>query len=120
MGLIKEELGEKIITEFVALRPETYSYLKDDDKNVRKAKGIKQLIKRILKSNDYKNCLFKSGIILKSQQRFKSEEHCLYTAEVNKIALSSNDDKRWQTFDINRTYPYGTNPFKVCKKKKRC
>ena len=42
MGLIKEELGEKIITEFVALRPETYSYLKDDDKNVRKAKGIKQ------------------------------------------------------------------------------
>ena len=37
MGLIKEELGEKIITEFVALRPETYSYLKDDDK-----KGIKQ------------------------------------------------------------------------------
>ena len=37
-----------------------------------------------------------------------------YTEEVNKIALSSNDDKRIQTFDGTETYPYGTNAFKVC------
>ena len=38
----------------------------------------------------------------------------MYTEEVNKIALSSNDDKRIQTFDKVTTYPYGTNVFKVC------
>ena len=75
----------------------------------------KSVIKRILKFNDYKNCLFKNEIILKSQQRFKSEEHCVCTEEVNKIALSSNDEKRLQMFDRIRTYPYGLNAFKVCK-----
>ena len=39
-------------------------------------------------------------MILKSQQRFKSERHDVYTEEINKIALSSNDDKRLQTFDF--------------------
>ena len=38
----------------------------------------------------------------------------MYTKEVNKIALSSNDDKRKQTFDMVNTYLYGTNVFKVC------
>ena len=43
---------------------------------------------------NYKNCLFNDKIILKSQQRFKSYFHEVYTEEVNKTALSSNDDKR--------------------------
>ena len=38
----------------------------------------------------------------------------MYTEEVNKIALSSNDDKRLQTHDKITTYPYETNAFKVC------
>ena len=53
-------------------------------------------------------------IILKSQQRFKSDHHIVYTEEVNKIALSSNDDKRVQTFDRVTTYPLGTNVYKLC------
>ena len=73
------------------------------------------MIKRILNFDDYKDCLFKNEIILKSKQRFKSEANCVYTEEVNKITQSSNDDKRLQTFDRIRTYPYGTNAFKVCK-----
>ena len=52
--------------------------------------------------------------VYRSQQRFKSYNHNVYTEEVNKIALSSNDDKRLQTFDRITTYPYGTNAFKVC------
>ena len=63
---------------------------------------------------NYKDSLFNNEIILKSQQRFKSDHHKVYTEEVNKIALSSNDDKRLQTFDKITTYPYGTNAFKVC------
>ena len=46
-----------------------------------------------LKFNDYKDCLLNNEIVLKSQQRFKSERHDAYTEEINKITLSSNDDK---------------------------
>ena len=63
---------------------------------------------------NYKDSLFNDIIILKSQQRFKNDHHKVYTEEVNKIALSSNDDKRLQTIDKVTTYPYGTNAFKVC------
>ena len=58
---------------------------------------------------NYRDCLFNDKIILKSQQRFKSDQHEVYTKEINKIALSSDDDKRLQTFDRVRTYPHGTN-----------
>ena len=63
---------------------------------------------------NYKDCLLNDKIILKSQQRFKSDHHNFYTEEINKIAQSINDDKRLQTTDRIKTYPYGTNPFKVC------
>ena len=63
---------------------------------------------------NYKDSLFNSNTILRSQLRFKSDLHNVYTEEVNKIAISSNDDKRLQTFDKVTTYPYGTNAFKVC------
>ena len=69
----------------------------------------------MLKVNHSKDCLYENKVIVKSQQRFKSKAHCVYTKEINKIALSSNDDKRLQTFDRIGTYPYGTNAFKVCK-----
>ena len=101
---------------FVGLRPKTYFYLMyDDDSEHKKAIGTKKcVIKRTLKFNDYKNCLFNKKTILQSKQRFKSVYHNVYTEEINKIALSSDDDKRLQTFDKITTYPYGTNAFKVC------
>ena len=55
--------------------------------------------------------------MLKSQLRFKSEAHNVYTEEINKIALSRNDDKRLQTFNRITPYPYGTSAGKVCKTK---
>ena len=117
IGLMKDELGGKIVAEFVALRPKTYSYLRDDCEEDKKAKGTKKcVIKRRLKFNDYKDCLLNNQIVLKSQQRFKNERHDVYTEEINKIALSSNDDKRLQTFDGITLYPYGTSAGKVqCK-----
>ena len=63
---------------------------------------------------NYKNCLLNNKNAYRSQQRFKSYNHDVYTEEINKITLSSNDDKRLQTFDKIKTYPYGTNAFKVC------
>ena len=64
---------------------------------------------------NYKDCKFNNKTILKSQQRFKSDYYNVYTEQINKIALSSNDEKRLQTFDKITTYPYGTNAFKGCK-----
>ena len=91
---MKDELGGKIMTEFAALRPRTYSYLMDYGNSDKNAKGAKKcVIKRRLKFNDYKDCLLNNEIMLKSQQRFKNEAHNVYTEKVNKIALSSNDDK---------------------------
>ena len=53
--------------------------------------------------------------ILKSQQRFKNETHNVFIEEVNKISLSSNDDKRLQTYDRITKYPNGASAAKVCK-----
>ena len=111
IGLLKEELDGNIMTEFFAVRSKTFSYLMDDGNSDKKVKEQRQIIK----FNDYKNCLLNNEIILKSQQRFKSEAHNPYTEEINKIALSSNDDKRLQTFDKIISYPYTTNVGKVCK-----
>ena len=104
IGLMKDELGGNIMTEFVALRPKTYSYLTDDCEEDKKAKGTKKcVIKRRLKFSDYKYCLLNNEII------------DVYTEEVNKIALSNNDDKRLQTVDRVTSYPYGTSAGKVSK-----
>ena len=71
IGLMKDKLGGKIITEFATLRPKTYSFLTDDGKEDKKAKGTKKcIIKKMIKFNDYKKCLLNGEIIIKSQQRF--------------------------------------------------
>ena len=86
ISLMKDELGGKIMPEFVALIPKTYSSLMDHNNTKKKAKGTKTcVIERILKFNDHKNCLFMKEIILKSKQRFKIEAHCVHTEEINKI-----------------------------------
>ena len=63
---------------------------------------------------NFKGCLFINKNVCRSQERFKTYNHDVYTEEVNKIALSGNDDKILQTFDGITRYPYGTNVFKVC------
>ena len=107
IGLMKDEPGGKIITEFVTLRPKTYSFLTDDGKEDKKAKGTKTcVIKKMIKFNDYKKCLLNREIILKSQQRLISNKHDVYTEDVNKIALSNDDDKRIVSLDKTSSYPY--------------
>ena len=108
IGLMKDELGREIITEFVTLRPKTYSFLTDDGKEDKKAKGTKKcVIKKKIKFNDYKKSLFSDELILKSQQRFISKKHDVYTENVNKIVLSNNDDKRIVSSNKISSYPYG-------------
>ena len=121
-SLFKDILGGKIMTEFVALREKGYAYLDDSGNEHKKSKGTKKcVIKQKHMFKNFKDCLLNNKIIQRSQERFKSYNHDVYT-EVNKIALSNNDDKKKiqtiQTFDGIETYPYGTNVFKVCESEK--
>ena len=124
LGKFKDEIGDKIMTKFVALRTKTYSFLIDEytDENYeknkivnKKAKGRKKcVIKRKTLFNNYLHSLFNNKVLYRSQQRFRSDHHKVYTEKINKVARSGNDDKRIQTFDRVTTYPYSTNVFKVC------
>ena len=115
LGKFKDEIGGKIMTKFVTLRAKTYSFLIDEytdedyEKNKivnKKAKGIKKcVVKRETLFNNYLDSLCKNKVLYRSQQRFRSDHHKVCTEEVNKIALSSKDDKRIQTFDRVTTYP---------------
>ena len=112
IGLFKDELGGRIVKEFVWLRAKTYAYLMDDDREHKKAKGTKKgAIKRRLLFKNYEDCQFSNEIIIKSQQRFKSNYHNVYNEQISKIPLSSNHGKRLQTLDKTTTYPYGANAF---------
>ena len=92
---MKDDPAGDIMTESVALRPKTYSYLNDDGGGEKRAKGTKKCVtKRKPKFVDYKKCLLNDEIILGSQQRIRSEHHDVHTEKFRKIALSNNDDKR--------------------------
>ena len=82
--------------------------MSDNDKTDKKAKGTKKcVIKKMIKFDDYEKCLLNDKVILKSQQRFISKKHDVYTDNVNKIALSNDDDKRIISSDKIKSYPYG-------------
>ena len=100
---------------FCALRTKTWVYLMCDGSKRRKAKTIKKCVtKRRIIFKNYTDCLFNDKTILKWQQRFKSDCHEVHTEEIQKVALSSNNDKRLKTINGITTYPPGTNAFKVC------
>ena len=115
IGLFKDELGRKIIKKFCTLRAKAHAYKLHDDTEKKKAKGAKKcIVKRETISKDYMDSSFNGEVIIRSQQRFRSDHHRVYIEEVNKIALSSNDNKRLQTYDRITTYLYGTSAIKVC------
>ena len=143
IGLMKDELSGQIMKEFVGLTAKTYSYLKDKNDEDKKVKSAKKcVIKRKLKFQDYKNCfeaaqtenkinhlekykmdvdslkefIKNNKVILKTQQRFKSEKQNVFTEEINKMALSLNDNKRMQSIGSIEIYAHGTSKYLVCKK----
>ena len=102
----KDELGGKIITEVAALRSKACAYLTDDGSDHKKTEGTKMcVIKQKLMFENYKDCLFNNKMVYRSQDRFRNYYHVMYTEDVNKIALSINDDKRLKTPGRIRTYP---------------
>ena len=95
IDMFKDELGSKIMIEFCALRAKAYAFKLDDNTEKKIAKGTKKcIVKREIKFKKYMDSLFNDEGIIKSQRRFTSDHHRVYTEEVNKIALSSNYDTR--------------------------
>ena len=94
IGMFKDEAGGKQITEFVGLRAKLYAYRMGDHEE-KKCKGIKRnVIKKNITFDEYKKCLFEGTEIYKTMNVIRSRNHELFTEEINKVALSSNDDKR--------------------------
>ena len=101
IGLMKDELGGDIMTEFVTLRPKMYAY-KTGLVESKKCKGIKKcVVKKTISFEDYKNCLLSGDPSYRSQLMFRSSKHEVRTLEVNKLMLSRDDDKRITINGIN-------------------
>ena len=95
IGMFKDEVAGKQITHFVGLRPKLYSFKIEEDREVRKCKGVKKsVVKKKLDFEDYVKCLFSGEKEMRSMKIIRSEKHDIYSKEVNKIALSNEDDKR--------------------------
>ena len=110
IGLMKDELHGKIMKEFVSLRPKMYSY-KVGNSEPKKCKGIKKcVVEKTISFDDYKACLFSGEWSHMSQLLFKSRKHEVKTLEVNKLALSREDDKR---ISINGVTSYAIGHYKV-------
>ena len=95
IGMFKDECGGKQINEFVGLRAKLYSNLTCEGKEEKKCKGVKKnVIKKNITHEDYKNCLFNEEIVEKDMNIIRHKKHNLYTETITKVALSANDDKR--------------------------
>ena len=105
IGLMKDEFGEKIMTEFVALRAKMYAYRKIDRMSAqhehyvacdeKRCKGTKKcVVSEGLTFDDYKTCLFDGETIYREQMLFENKKHEVYTVNKYKIALNRDDDKR--------------------------
>ena len=93
IGLMKDELGGGIMKEFITLRPKMYAY-KVGSSESKKCKGIKKcVVKKTISFEDYKTCLFGGEASYRSQLMFRSSKHEVRILEVNKLALSRDNDK---------------------------
>ena len=102
--MFKDEVAGKQITCFVGLRPKLYSFRIEEDKEVRKCKGMKKnVVKKTMDFDDYVDCLFLGKKQMRSMKIIRSENHDIYSKEVNKIALSNEDDKREVMFNKIKT-----------------
>lgn len=95
IGMIKDECGGAMMEEFVGLRAKLYSYKMFDGEEKKKCKGVKKpVIKKNISFDDYKECVFSGKPQMRKMNILRSYGHQIYTVEINKVALSADDDKR--------------------------
>src|SRR5688572_4538852 len=115
IGMFKDEAAGKQIEEFVGLRSKLYSY-KMSGVDYKKCKGVKKnVVKKSITHEDYRNCLFTKRDQSRRMNVIRSHLHEIYTEEINKIALSADDDKRLIQLDGISTLAYGHGSLKLLK-----
>ena len=108
LGMFKDEAMGKIIKEFVGLRAKLHSFKMDEGEESKKCKGVKkQVVEKSITHEDYKTCLLTGKEQLRKMNIIRSYEHEVYTEEVNKVALSAEDDKRYILEDGIHTLAWG-------------
>ena len=108
IGKFKDEAAGIPITEFVGLRSKMYSYIKDNQKGGKTAKGIKKnIIKNNIKHADYKNVLLENKQMQHTMKTIRSSKHLLGSYEINKVSLSCFDDKRYIANNGVNSFAYG-------------
>ena len=107
-GKFKDEAAGMSIVEFVGLLSKMYSYVKDNEKGGKTAKGIKKnVIKNNIKHEDYRKVLFNNEQIYHTMKTIRSQNHQLGSFEINKISLSCFDDKGYILNSGINSYAYG-------------
>ena len=95
IGMFKDEVAGKQISHFIGLRPKLYSFKIEEGKNVKKCKGIKKsVVSKGITFEHYFDCLFTGEKQMRSMKIIQSKNHDIHSKEVNKIALSCEDNKR--------------------------
>ena len=108
IGKFKDEAAGVPICEFVGLRSKMYSYIKDDQKGGKTAKGIKKnVIKNDIKHENYKQTLLENKQMYHKMKTIRSNNHKLGSYEINKVSLSCFDDKRYILENRHESYAYG-------------
>ena len=96
LGLMKDEFGGRVMIEFCGVRSKVYSCIMDDNKMIKKCKGIKKnVVKGEISKEDYKKCVLDREVILKTNRNIRSIKHKIYTEKIEKVAMRYNDDKRF-------------------------
>ena len=107
IGKFKDEAAGKPILEFVGLKSKMYSYLLGEEEH-KKAKGVKKnVVKKEIRHQDYKNVLFNNKIMHHQMNTIRSELHQINSYHINKVSLSPYDDKRYILNDWITSYAYG-------------
>ena len=108
VGKMKDECAGRLIAEYVGLRPKMYSILKADDKEIKKAKGVKRsVVSNEIRHKDYNEALFDKKTFRHSMDVLRSKGHHIFGQRLNKISLSPFDSKRWISENGIDTLAYG-------------
>ena len=108
VGLMKDECNGEIMLEFAGLRSKMYSIRVQNQKPIKKAKGVKSsIVKNTITFDDYIKCLHENVTIRREQHNIRSRRHVLHTEREMKVALSACDDKRHLLSSQTDTMPWG-------------
>ena len=107
IGKFKDEASGIPVVDFVGLRSKMYSYMKDNCKGGKTAKGIKKnVIKKNIKHQKYKDVLFSNKELYHKIKTIRNENHQIRSYEINKVSVSCFDDERYILDDGLNSYTY--------------